>query len=150
MDSLTAPDGSLVTEHQDLTQVACNFYEDLFGQKNTIDSSQTILLNSITTPISDSMNTAMNMDISTDEILTAIACCGNNKMPGPDGFTAEFYKAFSTEIAPILTIIYNKCQYDIPKSMKDAGSSVSSSKRETRPNSKIGDPSHYSMWITKF
>ena len=66
------------------------------------------------------MHTVMNMPISTEEILTAISCCGNNRVPGPDGFPAEFYKAFSKELAPILTIIYNKCNHDIPKSMKDA------------------------------
>ncbi|KAA8595779.1 hypothetical protein FQN60_011070, partial [Etheostoma spectabile] len=41
-------------------------------------------------------------DISIAEIVEAIAEFPNNKAPGPDGFTIEFYKCFSKELSPLL------------------------------------------------
>ena len=46
-------------------------------------------------------------DISLDEIINAINSQENNKSPGNDGITAEFYKQFSNELAPILLEVYN-------------------------------------------
>ena len=31
----------------------------------------------------------------------------NNKSPGNDGFTAEFYKHYSNELAPVLLDVYD-------------------------------------------
>jgi hypothetical protein len=62
----------------------------------------------------------MERPITADEVSSAISQSGNNKTQGPDGFTAEFYKAFSAQLSPILANIYNRCQQDIPISMKEA------------------------------
>ena len=39
---------------------------------------------------------------SLDEIIKSITSERNNKPPGNDDLTAEFYKLFSNEIAPVL------------------------------------------------
>ncbi|GJY48561.1 hypothetical protein Tco_0438517, partial [Tanacetum coccineum] len=37
----------------------------------------------------------LEMSISTEEIRNAVWACGENKSPGPDGFTFEFFRKFS-------------------------------------------------------
>ena len=46
-------------------------------------------------------------EISLDETINAINSERNNKSPGNDGLTAEFYKHFSNDIAPMLLDLYN-------------------------------------------
>ena len=42
-------------------------------------------------------------EISLDEIIKSINSETNNKPPGNDGLTAEFYRHFSNELAPVLS-----------------------------------------------
>jgi len=46
--------------------------------------------------------------IVTLEVEKAIQSLGNNKSPGRDGMTTEFYKAFSDKLIPILMKMYNE------------------------------------------
>ena len=45
-------------------------------------------------------------EISLDEIIKSINSKTNNKLPDNDALTAEFYKHFSNEIAPVLLDVY--------------------------------------------
>nr|GEX41763.1 RNA-directed DNA polymerase, eukaryota [Tanacetum cinerariifolium] len=42
----------------------------------------------------------LELAVSNDEILRAVWHCGNDKSPGPDGFTFEFFRAFWNIIGP--------------------------------------------------
>ena len=42
------------------------------------------------------------VEISLDEVIKSINCETNNKSPGNDGLTAEFYRHFSNELALVL------------------------------------------------
>ena len=46
-------------------------------------------------------------EISLDEIIKSINSETNNKPPGNDGLTAEFYRHFSNEVAPVLLGAYD-------------------------------------------
>ena len=46
-------------------------------------------------------------EISLDEIIKSINSEKNNKPPGNDGLTAEFYRHFSNEVAPVLLGAYD-------------------------------------------
>ena len=46
-------------------------------------------------------------EISLDEIIKSINSETSNKPPGNDGLTAEFYRHFSNELAPILLGVYD-------------------------------------------
>ena len=43
---------------------------------------------------------------SSDEMIKSINSETNNKPPGNDGLTAEFYRHFSNELAPVLLGVY--------------------------------------------
>ena len=46
--------------------------------------------------------------ITTAEALGAINLLQSGKSPGKDGFTVEYYKTFSTLLAPVLKEVYNE------------------------------------------
>ena len=49
----------------------------------------------------------LRTEISLDEIIKSINSETSNKYPGNDGLTAEFYKLFSNELAPLLLNVYD-------------------------------------------
>ena len=54
----------------------------------------------------------LNRTIATDEIQAVIKKFPKHKIPGRDGFTGEFYKAFKEELTPILHRLFEKIQTD--------------------------------------
>ena len=49
-------------------------------------------------------------EISLDKIIKPINSETNNKPPGNDDVTAEFYRHFSNEVAPVLSGVYDSCR----------------------------------------
>ena len=104
-----SPEGNLVSDPIEINKSFFEFYNNLYTSEcpiiGTINPNP---LDSLTFPQIDVVNTGrMGDPISTLEIQEAIKSMQNGKSPGPDGFTVEFYKAYSFLLAPILARMYN-------------------------------------------
>ena len=64
----------------------------------------------------------LNTPITADKIEAVIKKLPTHDIPGPDGFTGEFYKAFKEELTPILHRLFKKIQTNgrLPNSFYEA------------------------------
>lgn len=94
------------TESSDPKQIAtfcANFYTNLYKSKYCDDSAQ-LFFQSLKGTKTLSINETDTCDrhITAAEIIESIEALKNNKSPGTDGLTAEFYKMFAQDLAPFL------------------------------------------------
>jgi exonuclease III len=73
------------------------FYENLYNENNTLDLNMFSQFTS-DIQISDDDKTLMDSKLTVDECKEALDEMSNNKSPGLDGFTVEFYKKFWNEL----------------------------------------------------
>merc|ERR1712240_2649 len=84
-----------------------NFYENLYSHNPVQDLDLEYLKNEAV--ILDQGTTAnLEGEITMQEIEQALNNMKNDKSPGPDGFTAEFYKSFFSEIGVFLVRSLNE------------------------------------------
>ena len=80
---------------------------------------------------------SLNRPITPDKIERVIKKLPTHKIPGPDGFTGEFYKAFKEDLTPILHRLFEKIQTDgrLPNSFYEALSLIHISEPTRQPSS---------------
>lgn len=96
--------GALTNKPTEINDVFREFYQELYSSQSSVDSSDiTKFLRSLGLPkISEEARENLNLDITLEEVLTAIKSFPNGKAAGQDGFGIEFYKAFSNQIGPLM------------------------------------------------
>ena len=95
--------GILVTEQQAILEVLTQYFKSFYSSTdNNVDSIQPRnYLSDIDLPIlSKDQTLNISASISEQECHAALNAMSNNKSPGPDGFTAEFYKMFWDDLKP--------------------------------------------------
>ena len=97
-----------VSNTKDILTSAKSFYEKLYTKENVFKSAMNEFLIRILNhkKISNEHFKLFEAEISLDEITEAINSQKNNRCPGNDGLSAEFYKHFVNELAPILLDVY--------------------------------------------
>ncbi|GJW60133.1 putative RNA-directed DNA polymerase [Tanacetum coccineum] len=89
IDVVTDANGA-VYHNNDVAKAFINHYEVFLGQPGNTSDFNTD--NLFPTRLNDSEALNMVRDISSQEVKSAMFSMGNDKSPGPDGFTAGFFK----------------------------------------------------------
>ena len=103
MQSLLTEDGRLVNTQEEIL----NFYQRLYTSETTDDLAQDYLLNNLTQTLTDEDRDTVEGEITLDELFTAIKSFANDKSPGCDGLTADFYQTFFNVIGKDLAEVIN-------------------------------------------
>lgn len=101
--------GNLTTDPAEINKIFLDFYTNLYTSEYSLNLTDIPNpLNSLNYPkISNDAAGKLGSPISPQEIQEAIKSMQNGKSPGPDGFTVEFYKAYSNLLTPVLVKMYN-------------------------------------------
>ena len=94
-------DGTVVTKQKEILEEVKHFYKTLYkNQINIQDNEIQILLQSLSQypKLSVEETNLLNGELTEQEILFVLKKMKNNKSPGSDGFTAEFYKFFYKDL----------------------------------------------------
>ena len=99
-------------KHTDMTKImemTHSFYADLFTSKPTtpIPGSRYDTLTASIPTITEQQKDFLDKDITIEELEQAIKKSKLNKVPGPDGFSNEFFKTFCPELINWIFRSYN-------------------------------------------
>ena len=99
--------GEIITNQSDILKEVYCFYKNLYSFKEVDDADLTFLKDDA--KILDSNDTiGLEGEITIAEIALVLKNMKNNKSPGPDGFTTEFYKFFFSDIGHFLVRSFNE------------------------------------------
>ena len=96
-------DGDEFTETPDILKCETNFYKDLYNQVNSEDNISVYSeLGENDSKLSDQEAQGLEGEISYSELGFALKNMKNNKSPGLDGFTVEFFKFFWVDVGQFI------------------------------------------------
>eukprot|EP00253_Pinus_taeda_P023436 PITA_23436 len=92
--SLKNEQGESIENHQGIATLLTEHFNNI-AQESEIDRTEAIgnLIKSIPNSIANEQNQALSREVSLEEVEEAVKEMPNDKAPGPDGFTINFYKA---------------------------------------------------------
>ena len=98
---LEKTDGELVFDKKEIVEMTKEFYGNLYNHRevNNVDL-ETVINN--TPKLSEDEKISLEGPITYAEAHGALRCMKNNKSPGSDGFTCEFFKFFFQDIGDFL------------------------------------------------
>ena len=98
-------------------KTASDYYKELYKKENT--SSHSYFLNNLP-QVSSNNNNILTSPITKKELIDIISKLPNNKAPGPDGISYEFYKEKQQLLLPFLLKTFNNILSNatIPSSWK--------------------------------
>ena len=109
ISKIKLPSGNTISDPAEINRVFFEYQSNLYKSERPLNPSELhCYLDVLNYPkVNESMAVDMGRSISTLEVQEAIGSLQNGKSTGPDGFTVEFYKAFSTQLLPVFTRLYN-------------------------------------------
>ena len=101
--TLLCGEKEVTDKHKSNEELEC-FYKNLFTEKSEFQKEHiNAYLNQINIPIlSEELSQTCEGPITESEFLNALKSMPNNKSPGNDGLTKEFYETFWEEIKTLL------------------------------------------------
>lgn len=104
---LDGGNGNIISEQENILKEVHTFYKNLYSHKPVQDRNLEYLKNEAVT-LDNIAAASLEGEITLQEIQQALINMNNDKSPGPDGFTAEFYKSFFPEIGVFLVRSLNE------------------------------------------
>ena len=120
---MNSDDPNTLTNNIDkILEKTTDFYSKLYTSTPPHEHTQTELLNNFNKSIDEDDKVPLEREITVNEVKAAIARLSNQKSPGSDGLTSEYYKMFVNELAPILQKLYKKAyeNHCLPYSLNEA------------------------------
>ena len=105
IQELKIENGNIITDAKEILEEQKNFYKNLYSKKEDSDDSITIdeaLQDCNYSILSQFEKESIEGEITYDEIVRVLKRSKNNKSPGLDGYTNEFYKFFWKDIGYFL------------------------------------------------
>ena len=102
MHFLERENGDLIFEQEDVLCDVHNFYQQLYANRNVTDVKLDSLLHDVD-KLSHDESISLEGLLTYQEICQALRTMKNNKSPGSDGFTVEFFKFFINDLGLFLT-----------------------------------------------
>jgi len=97
--------GKIADKTSDIIEATVDFYEKLFSSQS-VDEEQFDTFLSDLPHLSDASRRTLDKDLNKDEIYLALKAMDNNKSPGSDGLTKEFYLSFFDVLGDVLLNVY--------------------------------------------
>ena len=110
---LIVDNNSELTNLEQIIQEEKRFYQKLYtsqSKQNIHDEETSFLKNNSIPKLSKNDQQLCEMDLTMDECTKALKLLSNDKSPGPDGFTTNFFKFFWIDIKEIL---FSSFQYSL-------------------------------------
>lgn len=107
---IRAQSGQTILDQQDINGEFEQFYTHLYSSESEGDPSLIDdFFSKLNIPtISKEDKAQLEEPLSLEELNNAIKSMQTSKAPGPDGYSSEFYKAFSDLLSPVLLDVFNE------------------------------------------
>ena len=105
--ALENSDGNVISDKNGIIKEIETFYTKLYDKDETDNAAQMYLLNNVENKLNDEDRENLGKLITQKEILGALKSFKNNKSPGADGLSKEFYITFWEDLKDILEELLN-------------------------------------------